>query len=112
MKHYIALLIIFFTSSTTLFAQFWGVIPLIPTIDNKGNRTQTYPNVTEINNSIQNLTNQVSISNLESDIRFMQNLGTREANSAAALQTQNYLIDKFESFGLDVSVSLHPKELI
>jgi len=104
MKHYIALLIVFLISSTTLFAQLCCVYPPIPTIDNKGNRTQTYPNVTTVNNTIQELTNQVSVTSLEADIRFMQNLGIRDAISAAALQTQNWLIDKFESFGLDVSV--------
>jgi len=73
-------------------------------IDNKGNRNQSYPSITTINSSVQNMINQVNINNLMSDIRYMQNLDIRDAQSPAALQTQNWLIDKFESFGLDVSV--------
>jgi len=103
MKHYITILIILLGSVTNLFSQ-WGVIPLVPTINNKGNRTQTYPNVTTINSSIQDLLNQVSITNLEDDIRYMQNLGIRWAQFPAAFQTQNWLVDKFESFGLEVTV--------
>jgi hypothetical protein len=103
MKHFLAILAIVLGSSTQLFSQ-RGVIPPIPTIDNKGNRTQTYPNVTTINSAVQNLINQVSITNIENDIRYMQNLGIREAQSAATLQTQNWLFDKFEALGLDVAI--------
>jgi hypothetical protein len=100
MKNFLAVLTIIVVTISYLFAQ----APLIPTIDNKGNRTQTYPNVTKVNSTIQNLTYQVSIANLEKDIRFLQNLGIREAQSPTALVAQNWIIEKFESFGLDVSV--------
>jgi hypothetical protein len=103
MKHCITFFIILFGCIANLFAQ-WGHIPEIPTINNKGNRTQTYPNVTTINSSVQGLLNQVNINNLENDIRYMQNLGIRWAQSPAALQTQNWLVEKFESFGLDVTI--------
>jgi len=76
-------------------------------IDNKGNRIQSYPVVTTINPAIQGLVNQVSITNLENNIRYMQDLGVRDpvTNKAIALQTQNWLRDKFESYGkLDVSI--------
>jgi len=76
-------------------------------IDNKGNRIQSYPVVTAINPAIQGLVNQVSITNLEDNIRYMQDLGIRDpvAHKEIALQTQNWLRDKFESFGkLDVSI--------
>jgi hypothetical protein len=96
---HITILIILLEGITNLFAQ-----PIIPTIDNKGNRTQTYPTVTTVNSSVQALLNQVNIINLESNIRYMQNLGIRNAQSPTAIQTQDWLIDKLESFGLDVSV--------
>ena len=103
MKQYITILAILLGSISHLFAQ-WGHIPPIPTINNKGNRTQTYPNVTIVKSDVQNLINQVSATNLEDDIRYMQNFGKRDAQSPAALQTQNWLFDKFESFELDVSI--------
>jgi len=100
MKHIITIIIIVLVSISQLFAQFYK----IPTINNKGNRTQTYPKVTKVNSTVQGLLNQVSITNLENYIRYMQDLGPREAQSPAALQTQSWLLDKFESFGLDVTI--------
>jgi hypothetical protein len=103
MKNHLIIFAILLVNAIRVFAQ-WGYIPPIPTIDNKGNRTQTYPNVTTINSAVQELIDQVSIDNLENDIRFMQNFGRRDAQSPAALETQNWLYDKFESIGLDVSI--------
>jgi len=103
MKYSLAILAILLGNISCIFAQ-WGVIPPIPTIDNKGNRTQTYPHVTIVSSNVQNLINQVSITNLEDDIRYMQNLGIREAQSSAAFQTQNWLYDKLVSFGMDAYI--------
>jgi hypothetical protein len=100
MKHFITIIIFVLASTTSLLSQ----IPTVPTIDNKGNHTQTYPNVTTVNSAVQALVNQVNIVNLEDDIRYMQNLGIRGATSPVALQTQNWLVDKLESFGLDVYI--------
>ena len=82
-------------------------------MSNKGNRLQSYPNVTTINSAVQEYVNQVCITNLESNIRYMQDLGVRNATSEIALQTQNWLIEQFESYGgLDISVHYFPyKEL-
>ncbi len=77
-------------------------------IDNDGNRTQTYPKVTQANPAIQALVNQVSIPNLEAKIRWMQNLGCRGSADPQALQTQNWLVDQFETMGLDVSIHHFP----
>jgi hypothetical protein len=78
-------------------------------IDNKGNRLQSYPNVTTVNPIIQGYIDQVSIVNLENNIRYMQDLGIRSATSEIALQTQNWLVEQFESYGkLDVSVHYFP----
>jgi hypothetical protein len=76
--------------------------------NNKGNRLQSYPNITAINPVVQEYINQVSVVNLENHIRYMQNLGVRDAISAIALQTQNWLVEQFESYGLDVSVHYFP----
>ncbi|MCL2041401.1 MAG: M28 family peptidase [Bacteroidales bacterium] len=76
-------------------------------IDNKGNRLQTYPAVTAVNPDVEALVEQVSMQNLENSIRWMQNL-IRDAQSPDALATQNWLIEHFESFGLDVSVHYFP----
>lgn len=89
-----------------LFCIIGVVVNLVPAkiINNKGNRTQSYPLITEVNRDIMGIMNQVSISRLESDVRFMQNVGIRKAESEEALITQNWLIERFESIGLDVYV--------
>jgi hypothetical protein len=75
-------------------------------IANKGNRLQSYPNITTINPVVQGYIEQVSITNLEDNIRYMQDLGIRDATSEIALQTQNWLVEQFESYG-GLDVSLH-----
>jgi hypothetical protein len=80
-------------------------------ISNKGNRNQTYPNVTAVNPEIAGLTAQVSMDNLENSIRWMQDLGSRGACADGALQTQNWLMEQFESFGLDVYVHYFPSTI-
>ncbi|MDR0364275.1 MAG: M28 family peptidase [Bacteroidales bacterium] len=72
-------------------------------INNKGNRNQTYPQVTAVDPNIKQLLERVSIENLEASIRWMQEIGIRDAASPPALETQNWLVDQFESFGLNVS---------
>ncbi|MCL2041399.1 MAG: M28 family peptidase [Bacteroidales bacterium] len=76
-------------------------------ISNKGNRLQTYPDVTVVNPDVEALVNEVSMQNLENSIRWMQQF-IRHACSPAALETQNWLIEHFESFGLDVYVHYFP----
>jgi hypothetical protein len=75
-------------------------------LTNKGNRQQSYPNITTINPDIEGFVNDVSIDNLESHIRYLQNLGIREARSTIALDAQNWLIEQFESYS-DLDVSVH-----
>jgi len=74
-------------------------------INNKGNRNQSYPVVTETNPEIVDLINQVSQDNIENHIRYMQGF-TRDALSPAALTVQNWLVEHFESYGYD-DVSVH-----
>ena len=102
MKTFITSLIIF-CSCNFLFGQNFSL-----NINNKGNRLQTYPKITEINSEILDMINQVSIPNLESDIQWMQDLGCRDAQSNEALQTQNMLVDRFEALGLDVYIHFFP----
>ena len=102
MKTFITLILIF-CSCNFLFGQDFTL-----NINNKGNRLQTYPKVTEINPEILEMINQVSIPNLENDIQWMQDLGCRDAQSNEALQTQNWLVDKFEALGLNVYIHFFP----
>jgi hypothetical protein len=75
-------------------------------IDNKGNRNQSYPVITQINPEVGNLINKVNKDSLEARIRYMQQF-IRDCMSPAALTVQNWLIDQFESYGYktdDISV--------
>jgi len=74
-------------------------------INNKGNRNQSYPVITETKTEIVNLINQVSQDSLEKHIRFMQSF-IRNAQSPAAVTIQNYLVDCFESYGYE-DISIH-----
>jgi len=98
MKKLILLFLIFF--SISLHAQEF--------IDNKGNRIQSYPSITTKNPVVQGLVNQVSISNLENNIRHLQNLGIRDPvkEKEIAFQTQNWLYEQFASY-VELDVSLH-----
>jgi len=78
-------------------------------MSNKGNRLQSYPNITTINPVVQGYVAQVSMINLENNIRYLQDLGVRNATTAIALQAQIWLFEQFESYsGLDVSVHYFP----
>jgi len=74
-------------------------------INNKGNRNQSYPVITETNPDIVALINQVSQDSIESHIRYMQQFH-RIANTPAAFEVQNYLVNQFESYGYE-DISLH-----
>jgi len=74
-------------------------------VNNKGNRNQSYPVITETNPEIVNLINQASEDTIESHIRFMQSF-IRDATSAEAVIIQNWLVDKFESYGYE-DISIH-----
>jgi len=69
-------------------------------INNKGNRNQSYPVITTAKPEIVDLINQVSPNNIESHIRYMQGFH-RVATSPEALTVQNWLVDKFESYGYE-----------
>jgi len=75
-------------------------------IDNKGSMLQSYPNVTVIDTAVQKLIEQVNITLLEDNIRYMQDLGIRNATTPVALETQNWLVEQFESYGYS-DVLLH-----
>jgi hypothetical protein len=74
-------------------------------IDNKGNRIQSYPVITETKPEVIQLINQVDQSMIESHIRYMQQYH-RVATSPAALTVQNWLVNHFESYGYD-DISIH-----
>jgi len=74
-------------------------------INNKGNRNQSYPIITEKNPEIVQLINQVNQDSLEARIRYMQGF-IRNAEFPAALTVQNWLINHFESYGYE-NVSVH-----
>ena len=78
----------------------------IELIDNKGNRNQTYPLVTETNPAIVEMINQVDTINLYNDIDWMQQY-VRDATKPEALIVQNYLLDKFEEIGLETYIHNH-----
>ncbi|MBO7083672.1 MAG: M28 family peptidase [Bacteroidales bacterium] len=76
-------------------------------IDNKGNRNQTYPLVTETNPTVVEMINQVDTMNLYNTIAWMQQY-IRDASSPEALLTQNYLLDRFDELGLETYVHDFP----
>ena len=75
-------------------------------IDNKGNRNQTYPSVTETNPTIMEMLSQVDTVNLYNTIDWMQQY-IRDARKPEALITQNYLLDRFEEIGLETYIHNH-----
>ena len=75
-------------------------------IDNKGNRNQTYPMVTETNPSIVEMVNQVDTVNLYNTIAWMQQY-IRDATRPEALIVQNYLLDRFDEIGLETYIHNH-----
>ena len=75
-------------------------------IDNKGNRNQTYPLVTETNPAVVEMIGQVDTINLYNTIDWMQQY-IRDAAKPEALITQNYLLDRFEEIGLETYVHNH-----
>ena len=75
-------------------------------IDNKGNRNQTYPAVTETNPTIAEMLRQVDTINLYNTIDWMQQY-IRDARKPEALITQNYLLDRFEEIGLETYIHNH-----
>ncbi len=72
-------------------------------IDNQGNRNQTYPKVTEINPDVWAMMNQVDTLNIYNSIAWMQQF-VRDAYSPEAVITQNWLVEQYESIGLDPEV--------
>lgn len=89
---------LFLVLASTVKAQFsWRPI------DHQGNRTQTYPKVTEINPEIQAMMNQVDTVNLYNNIAWMQQF-IRNAYSPEALLTQDWLVEHYEELGLETSI--------
>ncbi|MCL2435824.1 MAG: M28 family peptidase [Lentimicrobiaceae bacterium] len=74
-------------------------------INNKGNRNQSYPVITETKPEVVQLINQVDEATIESHIRYMQQF-FRVSTSPAALTVQNWMIDHFESYGYE-DISVH-----
>ena len=69
-------------------------------INNKGNRNQSYPLITETKTEVVNLIHNVSQDTIESHIRYMQQ-HWRGATTPAALAVQNWLVEHFESYGYE-----------
>ncbi len=103
MKKYIFTIVAFVLGYNIIQAQ-------VEVINNKGNRNQTYPIVTEKNSSIVEMLNQVDTVNLYNTIDWMQQY-IRDAASPEALTTQNYLIDRFEEIGLDTYIHNHTETI-
>ncbi len=80
-------------AASTAFSQIHNYMELI---DNKGNRTQTYPDVTEINPEIQQIINKVDTVSIYNSVAWMQQY-VRDAYSPEALLTQNWLVEQYES---------------
>lgn len=89
---------LFLIAASTMKAQFFW-----EPIDHQGNRTQTYPKVTEINPEIQAMLNQVDTVNIYNSIAWMQQF-IRDSYSPEALLTQNWLIERYEELGLEPSI--------
>lgn len=79
-------------------------------IDHKGNRNQTYPDVYGQNPDIVAMISQVDTVNLYNDIYWMQQF-IRDCASPAAVTVQNFLIDRFESLGLETYIHHHTGEI-
>lgn len=79
-------------------------------IDHKGNRNQTYPDVCGANADIVAMINQVDTTNLYDDIYWMQQF-IRDCASPAAVTVQNFLIDRFESLGLESYIHHHTGDI-
>lgn len=79
-------------------------------IDHKGNRNQTYPEVFQQNPAIVEMMNQVDTVNLYNDIYWMQQF-IRDCASPAAVTVQNFLIDRFESLGLESYIHHHTGDI-
>lgn len=99
MKKYLLIIIAIMISINVMNAQ-------VEVIDNKGNRNQTYPSVTETNSTIVEMLRQVDTVNLYNTIDWMQQY-VRDATMPEALITQNYLLDRFEEIGLDTYIHNH-----
>lgn len=99
MKKYLLIIIAIMIGSNIINAQ-------VKVIDNKGNRNQTYPLVTEVNPTIVEMLRQVDTINLYNTIAWMQQY-VRDARKPEALITQNYLLDRFEEIGLDTYIHNH-----
>ena len=72
-------------------------------IDNKGNRNQTYPAVTATNPEIEAMMAQVDTLNIYNSIAWMQQF-IRDAESPEALIVQNWLVEQYESMGMEPSL--------
>ena len=75
-------------------------------IDHKGNRNQTYPDIYDVNPDIVAMMDQVDTVNLYNDIYWMQQF-IRDCASPTALTVQNFLVDRFESLGLETYIHHH-----
>ena len=85
-----------------------GIIALqAQVIDNKGNRNQTYPFVTETNPAVVEMINQVDTVNLYNTIVWLQQY-IRDASSPEALIAQNYLLDRIDELGLETYIHNFP----
>lgn len=79
-------------------------------IDHKGNRNQTYPSLFYTDPVVVAMINQVDTTNLYNDIYWMQQF-IRDCASPAALTVQNFLVDRFESLGLETYIHHHTGEI-
>lgn len=79
-------------------------------IDHKGNRNQTYPSLFYTDPVVVAMINQIDTTNLYNDIYWMQQF-IRDCASPAALTVQNFLVDRFESLGLETYIHHHTGEI-
>jgi len=99
-----------FFKKFVIFLLFWMLtfsVSAQQLIDNKGNRNQSYPIITEKKSEIVNLIHQVSQDSIESHIRYMQQF-IRNPVYSDLITVQNWLINLFESYGYNNDdVSIH-----
>lgn len=80
-----------------------GMIAIFNRVARLPRLTREFPNVTEENPDIRYLLDQVSQDSMHATVRHMQDYGGRKWNSAEVLQCEQWIVDKFEALGLEVS---------
>ena len=68
----------------------------------------TYPTITEPDEDVLHYISQVSIDRIMADIQTLENFVTRRCDHSNSVLAQNWLIEQYEPFNLEVSVQALP----